>query len=225
MFRRYENPLSGNPRTIEKIDKAGLPEFHIIASELTPERAILASQVSLVAGWSIAAATAYYLYQRSGLDLEQAASTMLVSGAAYWAFRTLVADFLRRTTKIVMTTEAVKVRRWVTWKSYRRSVPHQFLLAQHDKTQDEQIEHEYRKRKDGLSRSVSRCPVYFGNSFHVVLLYAGQRIDLLDVYGPRPAAAIVARLQYCDDALDFAIGKGHRTGRDGFRDWRKEGEI
>ncbi|MCY1382789.1 hypothetical protein D9M69_708470 [compost metagenome] len=45
-------------------------------------------------------------------------------------------------------------------------------------------------------------PVYYGDSFHVVLVYEGHRVDLLSVFGRQQAAAVVARLQYCDRQLE-----------------------
>jgi len=50
--------------------------------------------------------------------------------------------------------------------------------------------------------------VYFGQSAHVVLFYAGHRQDLLSVWGITIASAIVERLQYCDDCLNKALSMG-----------------
>lgn len=45
-------------------------------------------------------------------------------------------------------------------------------------------------------------------SLHLVLVYAGNRVDQATIYGRSEAAAIVARLQYCDRCLDKALAIG-----------------
>ena len=77
--------------------------------------------------------------------------------------------------------------------------------SDHDIQSAVQDELEWTPEVDG---HVVNPPVYYGDSLHVVLVYAGHRQDLLTVYGQSEANAIVARLQYCDRCLDKALSMG-----------------
>ena len=51
---------------------------------------------------------------------------------------------------------------------------------------------------------------WFANSFHL-LDYLGQRNDVLTVFGPKEAMAIVTRLNACDNVLDALARRGQGT--------------
>ena len=53
----------------------------------------------------------------------------------------------------------------------------------------------------------------------MILIYAGQRVDLLSVFGAKEAAAIVTRLQYCDRLLNEAIAMSGGISKRPEDDW------
>jgi hypothetical protein len=72
----------------------------------------------------------------------------------------------------------------------------------------EQRENDVARATASLDRKEPNLSFYFADSFHVVLEQAGQRRDLLEVFGPVPAEAVLSRLQYIDRILDAAIKMG-----------------
>ncbi|MNG13571.1 hypothetical protein D3C84_972590 [compost metagenome] len=88
------------------------------------------------------------------------------------------------------------------WQSYDRQIDHRFVLLPHDASEHERRRNDLATREAAASGKVVQKPIYYGDSFHVVFVYAGHRIDFLTVFGRKQAAAIVARLQHCDQLLD-----------------------
>lgn len=104
---------------------------------------------------------------------------------------------------------SIRIKRLFVWRSYDRSLEHRFSLLQHDDTENERRRHDLAVRKASAEGQVVQKTVYYGDSYHVVLSYAGHRVDLLTVYGLPQAAAVVARLQYCDRLLDQEAKRGN----------------
>lgn len=94
------------------------------------------------------------------------------------------------------------------WVHYSRLLEHRFALYPHDWTSWEQRDIDYETRRAAADGHVVNPTVYYGESLHLVLVYAGHRVDLTTVWGQSEAAAIVARLQYCDRCLDKALEMG-----------------
>jgi len=65
----------------------------------------------------------------------------------------------------------------------------------------EKDSHEFETRRAQASGEVIRKTSYYGESFHITLEYVGHRNDLLTVFGPKDALAILARLTACDEVL------------------------
>jgi hypothetical protein len=219
MPRSYENPLSGEPATVQTEDAEGRPVFTVAARELTPGRAKLATLLSGVAGLCLVPAVPYALLQWSHIDFIHGVVVVTAAVACHRTVKAAIRQALHRTTDIVLSVADIAVRRRTGWKHYARDVTHQFVLIPHDLTQAEQRENAQRLQQASLDRKAFQPPVFFGESFHVALAYAGQRVDLLTVYGPPRAAAVVARLQLCDELLNRAAGKSHTTGGGPGEDW------
>lgn len=205
---RLETPLAGLPRTVESRDKAGNPVFTIRPRELTPARAKTADDarggiaLAAVIGW------VYGLYLGWQGPWEPLAVSAGLMFAIYLVLTHLIRACLHATTTIEMSTGAISVRRWYGWKHYDRNVEHRFALLAHDRAQAERQDLDYDIRSAAGNGRAIRKTAYYGESFHVVLAYAGHRVDLLSVYGQKPAAAIIARLQFCDRRLNEAVKMG-----------------
>jgi hypothetical protein len=219
MPNRYENPLAGEPRTVETQAADGTPVYSVFPNELTPGRARVAVGLSGLVSLGLLAAVPVGLIAAAVTDGLEIAEVVAAAVATNRLARLAITRSLHRTTEIVMRIDAIAVRRRFGWKTFSRDVPHQFVLVPHDRTTAEQRNNTNAEKQDSLDRRAFPHPVFYGDSFHVALVYAGQRIDLLDVYGPTRATAVVARLQLCDELLNRAAGKEHRAGGGPGEDW------
>lgn len=203
-----KSPLEGRPCTQALADDGGRLAFRVMPRELTPFGARLAEGISSLLGLGLLAGSVMTLLDWRHPDLPGMALALGVSVLGYQLLRRVTLEACRVTTVIELGMEAVRVRRRLGWQSYDRGLEHRFLLLPHDETELERRRNELATREAAAHGQVVQKPIYYGDSFHVVLVYAGHRIDLLTVYGRQPAAAIVARLQYCDRRLDEEAKRG-----------------
>lgn len=208
MFIRSQNPLSSRPMTIESLDKHGKPKFIIKPLELTPLRCKAVDGMQLAIAVVLGITCVLDILNLPEFFVEPVIRIIAPAVIAYFFMGWLFRDGLKRSSKIVMTTDAISVRRWHGWVRYNRNLEHQFAVLNHDKTLEERQRHELQTRQASASGKVIQKKAYYGQSFHVVLVYAGHRRDLLTVYGQKEANAIVTRLQYCDRRLNEAINMG-----------------
>lgn len=205
MSKAYRNPLSGWPYTRERRDAHGQPEFMVAFAVMTPLRMKVAHRLGEWAGLVIAIATGavFAIYPVQGVV--EVALAIGMSLAALFITIVLLMLALRRGGEIVMTTGAISVRRWYGWQRFARDLEHSFALAPHDRTAEEQRANDLAIRQAAAQGKVIQPAVYYGQSYHVVLVYGGHRIDLASIYGPNDASAVVARLKYCDRCLNDAV--------------------
>ena len=197
-----KSPLTGRPHTRQTTDESGLLSFKVSPRELTPNQAQLANGISTLIGLVLAFANFIPLLHERRLLSPDLVTAIGVTVFGYYLLRWVTLKACRVTTRIELRVDEVKVRRLAGWESYDRHVEHRFVLLPHDEAEHEQRCNDLATRKAAANGQVVQLPIYYGDSFHVVLMYAGHRIDLLTVYGRQQAAAIVARLQHCDQLLD-----------------------
>ena len=199
------HPLYGKPRTLLRRLRDGTPRYIVIPHVLTPERAKLADWLASMLGTALllTVIAAFVFSREKTWPYALTLLALFLIGRAL--IRAILPMLLRARTEIEMTTEQIKVRRWLWWTRYDRLIEHRFALQWHDRADDESRRQDYERRREGQNGRVPRQTPYYNCSLHVVLIYAGQRVDLLTVYGQKEAAAIVARLQYCDRALNAAL--------------------
>lgn len=204
-------PLSGWPHARAIPTEDGLPAYAITFQVLTPLRARMldgcvdAAPVLLPALWLL---VAYSLGLLNAPTAVLGVTTAVVVVAALLFARWALLPVFLRPHEIVMTTATVSVRRGKGWISYPRQVEHRFALKRHDFALWEQRENDAERASASIDRTEPKLAFYFADSFHVVLEQAGQRRDLLEVFGPVPAEAVLSRLQYIDRILDAAIKMG-----------------
>ena len=209
MPTHVRNPLAGNPQTFEATGPDGLPSFHIRLKTLTPERARLAHGAAKSASFLFLILSAYTLWiTRARVGVPEGVVALLLVLAATWLLPRLAEIALCESREIVMTAYTIAVRRGRSWVRYNRLLEHRFALKEHDLMAWERREIEYQVRDASTRGKAANPAVYFGESIHVVLVYAGHRQDLLTVWGRTTASAIVERLQHCDDCLNKALSMG-----------------
>lgn len=204
-------PLSGWPHARAIPTEDGLPAYAITFGVLTPLRARMldgcvdAAPVLLPALWLF---VAYSLGLLNAPTAVLGVTTAVVVAATLLFARLALLPVFLRPHEIVMTTATVSVRRGRRWITYPRQVEHRFALKRHDFALWEQRENDAERASASIDRTEPKLAFYFADSFHVVLEQAGQRRDLLEVFGPVPAEAVLSRLQYIDRILDAAIKMG-----------------
>lgn len=208
MSNVFTNPLEGYPHTIEAAGKDGLPTFQIMPRPLTPGRAKAAHGVASMLEFGAFAAAGYTLWTQAGFGVPQVGVAVAVLAGLSHVLPRVCESVFRHTAEIKMTAEAIAVRGARGWTHYSRLLEHRFALYPHDWTSWEQRNNDYATRQAAADGHVVSPAVYYGDSLHLVLVYAGHRVDLMTVYGQSEAAAIVARLQYCDRCLDKALEMG-----------------
>lgn len=208
MSNVFRNPLDGYPHTVETTGADGVPSFTVTPRPLSPDRAKAAHGVASLLSFGLFILVAYYLLTVAGIGVPQlAVAVVVLMGVGHHLPRVCESAF-RRPTEIKMTATAISVRSARGWVHYSRLLEHRFALYPHDWTSWEQRNIDYETRRAAANGHVVSPTVYYGESLHLVLVYAGHRVDLATVWGQSEASAIVARLQYCDRCLDKALEMG-----------------
>lgn len=216
MAARTKNPVSGFPRTWQFQDTDGNPVYRIKPRIYTPIRAKI-RDICLKGVASIMALTCVFvILDANNVDGKFVGALAIQAAQALAVFAMLIFYTALRTERLVMTADAIAVRRWWGWKRFERNEPHMFSIVIHDwavREQERIAEKVYEAARKGKKK---RIKPYFGHSFHLVLSYGGQRHDLMTVYGAKKAEAVLGRLQYCDLCLDEAMsGRGGSSGQQG----------
>lgn len=199
---RYKNPLAGKPYTSTFETAGGRKGYKVLPYELTPLCAMIVDKVSVFAATLFAILLAVKAFQSSGTSygIEHALTFLGFVLVVYVATREFLRGALRKPSRIVFHDQTIAVGLWPFREFYDRNIEHSFALIQHDEADTEQ-----------RLASQKQKP-YFRDSYHVILMYAGQRNDVLTVYGRKEAIAILQRLIYCDRALndDTNMPGGHK---------------
>ncbi|MCG8042453.1 MAG: hypothetical protein JAZ17_03545 [Candidatus Thiodiazotropha endolucinida] len=226
MNRKIISPFDGEPKTEQFIDENGNTAFRIRAQAITPE------QVKKAELWAVA--TILWLM---GMGFQVLTENPDASPLAWFAFLIgpilaypILNDLFRSSyyteTRIEMTIDEFRIKRFPGWQRFDRTLPHRFALLVHDKTQKEKDANELAVRQAQARGQVVAPKRYYGDSFHVSFEYLGQRNDVMNVYGHKDALAIVARLKACDDILDGEARMGDGIALDPEDQWSKgPGEI
>ena len=203
-------PLAAWPQTAAFTTADGLPAYRVRPTVLTPERARVADAFAEVLKVLLFVGCAYGFMRFHSADavLMHAATWMAAFLGGDALARRHVARLFRLTTEIAMTPDRVGVRRGKRWEWFSRRIEHRYIAPRHDHALWEERDNEVERQAASIDRKVAHVSYYYADSFHVALELAGHRYDLLTVYGPREAAAVLARLQYLDRLLDAAIKLG-----------------
>lgn len=226
MLQKIRSPFAGKPATRQVVDRNGAPAFDVQPRVLTPVRAMAASWLTglgVVAGLGYGLAGVASAPNPDSGMLTAAFVVPVIGGfVLYGALRSL----LRKRVRLVFTLERFSVKTLFGWKHYDRLLPHRFALLQHDWTQAEQEQKQFQAAQEQRQGKLIKQRLWYGKSFHVSFDYVGQRNDVLTVYGPKEAMAIVTRLNACDNVLDALVRRGQGTPLTPADEWGDQpGEI
>ena len=228
------SPIDSKPTTHDLTDELGMRKMVVMPKELTPLRAKTADTFALLC------AIAFFIFMIidpynnipipsiSDIPSFLVALVVLIAGTcgSYLLSKYILRDEFTKGTTIEFTAEHLKVKTLFGYKCYDRLIPHKFLLLQHDKTLDEQRSNEDIKRRAAMNGRIANPYIYYEDSFHVVFEYMGQRIDLLEVFGHKPARTVLARLMLCDQLMDSQLKNSNGATMRIEDQWQKQpGEI
>ena len=194
-----ESPLKGWPRTRPLKSQTG---FSVRARHLTPRRAKFTDGICVLINLSgIALIYLFMIHMRDGdgpkFFIVIAATIgfcVVMSKSRHFWGRLLFGT----TTTIKFTPEQISIKGLMRFRNYDRTLPHEFNFEIHENAEREQ-EQEFEKRK--------KLKKLFRQSFHIILRYAGQRVEVADVYGKKEAEALLVRLQLLDQLMNAARGE------------------
>ena len=201
MTAKVISPFEGAPKTCEWVDDQGRTWFEIQTHTLTPLRAKVAD---LVAGSAALGLSGNYLYQ--ALQMPEApplawAAVLLAAPLTHPVFRKISRWLGKSYTDIHISEDRFSVRQEWRWRHYDRKLPHKFTLLVHDKAQREAQRHELEVRQASARGQVISKRKYYGDSYHLIYEYVGQRVDVVTIFGRKEALRIQERLNACDQVL------------------------
>ena len=202
-----ESPLKGWPPTSQL---QGQPGFRIEARHLTARRANFTDYVCgfvnlgalILLGWLF-----FSQHLTGGQPFLIAFGIFLAFCFLTWGTRRIWGTALFGKMTIVQFEPArIMLMTHGAFRNYDAKLPHEFDFRIHDEAEKEQeraIEKYQRAQRQGNEFKDEK---YFRNSFHIIFRYAGQRIDVADVYERKPAEALLVRLQLLDQLMSAARG-------------------
>lgn len=212
---RVESPISGWPRTVPLDGQVG---YRVRAKYLTPLRARLIDNFVCLSGVGCVIFVVW-AYNSLPYFADWNVWALFASVFVPW-FALLVTRFswgrllFGKVTIIEFTPELIRIKRLLRFRNYDRSLPHGFDCKIHDKAEWEQ-ERELELKEQAAAEKKKKVPQpvkYFRRSFHVILRYVGQRVDVASVFGQKQAEGILARLQLLDQLMDAQRGESRAHG-------------
>ncbi|MCB1864086.1 MAG: hypothetical protein KDG50_01535 [Chromatiales bacterium] len=121
---------------------------------------------------------------------------------------------LRKKTRVLLTPTALKVKTRQGWFAFDRTLTYHFGMLRHDRTREEQEDHDLRMRRAQKQGNIIRPKRYCAESAHIVFEHVGHRRDITKIYDRFRAAAVVARLKACDEVMNnhARLGDGEAMG-------------
>jgi len=211
---KVENPVSGWPPTQPLKEGVG---FRVTAKHLTPLRAqwfdflgVIVLFGLFVLYWWGAAVEAY----SEGGALEGYGEFLLglwvVTLFTGGAMRRRLAQWLFGKTKVIeFAPDVLRIKGFRGFKNYDRMLPHEFTYDIHEKAEEEEIADAIARHEAQIEgkKKLPQKERYYRDSYHIVLRYAGQRVDVATVTGKKWAEALLVRLQLLDQMMDAARGE------------------
>lgn len=217
---KTRSPFAGKPETVELKDKKGNRlGFRIFAGHIGPIRAQAADITAKLSSLGLLVAGLHRLSaQPPGSDLELAAT--LLAPLAAWPVFKILAHWALRTKKVVEVREDVlRINGPFGWRNFNRHLIQSFALATHRRADKECEVNHVRMQKLAQKGKFKVLPKYFQESWHVYFVYAGQPIQIMDVYGHEEAQRIQTRLRACDVFMDAQASPGSGPASDPEDDW------
>ncbi|MCB0637350.1 MAG: hypothetical protein KDC54_12065 [Lewinella sp.] len=212
------SPFAGFPRTRLRKRK-GKPVFEVKPNILTPRAAKFADDLSGLCLFLWIGVLFFNVALLANVQgwawLVYWGSALLITPVSRWLFR----EFLKNEIRMELDEEEFRIKHWFSWKRFDRTLDHGFAVPPHDLTKDEQENEEYQVRAAQMKGRLVRKRRYYAESCHLVFVYLGQRIDLVEIYGHKEGVAVKARLELCDAILNTQTKMGPVAVTDPDDEW------
>lgn len=227
MRTKARTPFDGGPVTHHGRDAEGVPQTTVIAAAVGPWRAKLFDGLSLTSAIGITALTVYEIALAGGASTAGLLGTLALPFATHFGLKHALRLACPNRVPIVFTPERLSFRRFWGWRHFDRSIPHRFALIPHDRTEREKLWLEFVERKFRHKWWCWSRRRYFGESYHLIYEYQGQRNDILSIHRHRKAVALLARLQACDQEIEAKARTGRGVAHDPADEWSRQpgGEL
>jgi len=203
-----KQPFKGEPKTRLSYDRKGNPRFDVAIQELTPFRAKAADTTATLTSWSILGLAVSQAANMPGADWKVWLAAIALPFALQPAFKWVTRAQFKKTTRILFTKNEFLVNGWLKSKSFHRQLNHSFQLLAHD---DVKKEHERLQLQAMKARQRGKLIIptqYYGESFHLVFGFLGERFDIATIYGEFEAKRALDRLNAIDSVIDALTNVG-----------------
>lgn len=213
------SPFDGAPKTKIFTDDQGRRAFIVTPRYLTPWRFKVARFAANVTAWALMFASVFLvdcMVIEPGWEVVAAFFAPWVLWQLWFA---IACALCSSKTRFEMTEDTLKVRCLFGCRKFDRTIPNSFALPPHNSAIAEQRKHELIIRQEASKgRVIAKMPIY-ANSWHVALIYLGQRHDLMTIYGQQDAEALLCRLQACNELLNRQAGLAEGISMSADDDW------
>lgn len=195
------SPFQGEPHTHSTVDEDGNPAMVVKICEMTPEG------VKSAEGWSGFWVCIFFVFNFFFLALIEPPFLIWVIGliTPFVSHDRILEYYYREeaiSTEVMFTPTEFRVKKNGVWQVYDRTLTHRFTMMKHDLGREEHEVNDFNKRRAEKRGHITRPKRYYGDSFHIIFDYLGQRNDVATVYDPKRATAVAARLKACDKVMD-----------------------
>jgi hypothetical protein len=202
--------LQGEPHTVASHED-GRTVLTVTARHLRPADAKANDAAAVAFAFGGVGVAIWIALTMQGVTVE--AAMVLVAGMFGAPFlKASHREWGHEKTVIRVTEDSISVLRppvWLEtpqWERFDRRHPHRFLVVEHDKAQAERDKIDFQIR----NKPGTQITRYYTDAHVVVLEYLGQRFDLMEVMGGRPARDILGRLTLCDEIMNGFVSARQR---------------
>ena len=196
------SPFAGEPYTSSTTDEHGNPAMAVTICEMTPERVPWADGFAGLCTTGFLGLSCYGLGMSEVSNLLVWAVGLVTPLVAHSRLERFFYRTMAKSTEVLFTPTEFRVKTGDIWQVYDRTLTHRFVMMKHDRTREEREQHESSIRRAQRAGKDITPKRYFGDSFHIIFDYLGQRCDIATVYDQKRATAIAARLKACDKVMD-----------------------
>jgi len=204
------SPFEGEPHTSSKTDENGNPTMHVRICEMTPGRVPWADGLAVFCTFILVAFSFYILQGTEPAHFLIWLGGLIAPLFLHSWFAKYFYKIMAKETLAMFTPKEFRVKTKSGWRTYDRTLTHRFVMLKHDKTREERERLELKIRREQRQGRDIQPKLIYGDSFHIIFEYLGQRIDVATIYNQTRATAVAARMKACDKVMDTAnkMGEG-----------------
>jgi len=199
--RHTISPFDGEPYTFSTLGGSE-PSLRVMICEITPEGAKRADTLTSFLIFLLFLLAIFILSVTHTANGFIWLAGIIAPALAHGPLNNYLYESFRKTTEVIFTPTEFRINTDSGWLIYDRTITHHFAMMKHDLARQEREQIERKIRRDQLNKTVADHKRYFDESYHILFMYMGQRIDVLTIYDQKRASMVDARLKACDKIMD-----------------------